>query len=76
MKYPNIEAERARRNLSYESMAERLGVTRKTLYNWIVSGKIPQNKIEDMADYFGCSVDYLLSHEITFKNAIKEDVRA
>ncbi len=68
MKYPNIEAERARRNLSYEDMAAKLDVSRKTLYNWITKGKIPQKKVEDMAVFFRCSADYLLSHEIGKEN--------
>ena len=62
MAYPNIEAERARNWLTAEAMAQKLGVTRKTLYNWISSGNIPQSKLEAMADLFNCSVDYLLSN--------------
>jgi transcriptional regulator with XRE-family HTH domain len=58
--YPNIEAERARKGMSYESMASSLNVSRKTIYNWLNSGNIPQSKLEEMADLFGCSTDYLL----------------
>ena len=61
MLYPNIEAERARNGLSYEEMARRLGVSRKTIYNWLISGNIPQKKLIDMGNLFGCSIDYLLS---------------
>lgn len=32
--YPNIEAERARNNLSKSELAEKLNVDRKTYYNW------------------------------------------
>lgn len=60
MKYPNIEAERARMGLSRDTLAERLGVTRKTVFNWMTSGNIPLGKLIDMADLFGCSIDYLL----------------
>ena len=60
MKYPNIDAERARKNLTNEGLAMELGVSRKTLYNWISSGSIPQSALEKMADVFGCTVDYLL----------------
>lgn len=35
MKYPNIEAERARNGMSSENLAAALGVSRKTLYNTI-----------------------------------------
>lgn len=61
MLYPNIEAERARNGLSYEEMAKRLGVSRKTIYNWLISGNIPQQKLIDMGNLFGCSIDYLLN---------------
>lgn len=60
MMYPNIEAERARKGLSCEALAEKLGVGRKTLYNWMESGKIPLSSLIAMADLFGCSIDYLL----------------
>ncbi len=40
-------------------MAERLGVTRKTVYNWESSGRIPQNALEKMAVMFNCTIDYL-----------------
>lgn len=61
MKYPNIDAERARHHMSLEAMAKSLGVTRKTIYNWIRAGHIPQSYLEKMADLFGCSIDYLLN---------------
>ena len=62
MKYPNIEAERARCGLTADALAASLGVTRKTLYNWCNHGKIPLSALEQMAKLFGgCSVDYLLA---------------
>ena len=64
MKYPNIEAERARKGMSNEAMAERLGVTRKTLYSWMEKGNIPVSSLIHMADMFGCSIDYLLGREV------------
>lgn len=63
MKYPNINAERARSGLTLEQLSVELGVTRKTLYNWISKGDIPQGKLLQMADLFGCSVDYLLGQQ-------------
>ncbi len=63
MKYPNIDAERARKNLTNEGLAAELGVSRKTLYNWISNGSIPQSALEKMADVFGCTVDYLLGRQ-------------
>jgi len=58
--YPNIDAERARQGLSVEMLTQKLGVCRKTYYNWLSNGKIPQSKLEIMADIFNVSVDYLL----------------
>ncbi len=60
MFYPNIAAERAKRRMSVDALAEKLGVTRKTIYNWESAGKIPQAALEKMADLFGCTIDYLL----------------
>ena len=45
MKYPNIEAERARNGMSFENLAAALGVSRKTLYNWCATGNIPQSAL-------------------------------
>lgn len=60
MKYPNIEAERARSGMSKEGLASELGVSRKTLHNWVSSGNIPLTALTRMADMFNCTVDYLL----------------
>lgn len=60
MKYPNIDAERARNGISNDNLAEKLGVSRKTLYNWMDKGNIPTSALIQMADTFGCSIDYLL----------------
>lgn len=60
MPYPNINAERVRHGLTMEDLAWKLGVTRKTLYNWMAHGNIPQNKLEAMSKMFNCSIDYLL----------------
>jgi len=61
--YPNINAERTRAGLTLEEFAERLGVTRKTVYNWMAHGAIPQTKLEAMSAMFNCSIDYLLSNK-------------
>ncbi len=60
MAYPNINAERVRMGMTVEEFATRLGVSRKTVYNWMAHGKIPQSKLESMSKMFHCSVDYLL----------------
>lgn len=60
--YPNIEAERVRRGLSKDAVANELGVTRKTYYNWVIKGKIPRSKVKRLAQFFDVSADYLLAN--------------
>jgi len=64
MKYPNIDAERARHGINAEELARMLGVSRKTLYNWTVNGNIPSSALVRMADIFQCSIDYLLGRQV------------
>lgn len=59
MFFPNIAAERARRRMSVDEFAEKLGVTRRTIYNWETQGKIPMDAMAKMADLFNCTIDYL-----------------
>ena len=58
--YPNIEAERAKAQISQDELAEMLNVERKSYYNWQNNGKIPVKVLCDLADLFRCSTDYLL----------------
>ena len=60
LKYPNIEAERARRGWTTEELACKLGVSRKTYYNWVSQGKIPADKVQQLSELFSVSSDYLL----------------
>ena len=61
MKYPNIDAERARKGMTLDQFSRELGVTRKTVYTWINRGNIPQSALEKMSEIFQKPVDYLLS---------------
>lgn len=54
--YKNIDAEIARRGMSLESFADKLGVTRKTFYNWQATGKIPATQLIKIAKMFNCSI--------------------
>ena len=58
--YPNIEAERAKKNLTQQELFDKLGVESKSYYNWLTSGKIPAAILVSLADIFECSVDHLL----------------
>ena len=60
LRYPNIDAERARKNMSVDGLVKELGVCKKTYYNWLKRGQIPGKMLTRMADIFGCSADYLL----------------
>lgn len=67
MPYPNINAERSRAGMTVEDLARHLGVTRKTVYNWMAHGSIPQSKLVKMSELFNCSIDYLLEREPVMK---------
>lgn len=61
MKYPNIEAERARYGYSQAELSEKLGITAKTYQNWQgAKSEIPCSKIVAMAYIFNVTADYLL----------------
>lgn len=59
--FPNIDAERARLGWSRTDLASHLGVSNRTLRNWM-HGKteIPAAKVIEMSKLFRCSTDYLL----------------
>lgn len=61
MKYPNIEAERARLGLSKVELSRSIGVALKTYYNWINGDNpIPSDVLIRMSEMFGTNIDYLL----------------
>ena len=64
LKYPNIEAERARHGFTKSDLAEKLGITPKTYQNWQDSKtEIPCSKIIAMSYMFDVASDYLLGIE-------------
>ena len=64
-KYPNIESERVKHNLTQEELTKKLGIERKTYYNWQSNGKMPISVLVAIADLFNCSADYLLGRTKT-----------
>lgn len=56
----NIEAERARLQMTKEQMCVALGITGKTYNSYIRGGKIPSTVLEQLREMTGKSVDYLL----------------
>ena len=64
--YPNIEAERVRKGISREKLAEELNVSISTYYNWLaVRTAIPSTALKKMANIFGANIDYLLMEAVT-----------
>lgn len=57
----NIASERKRMGLSQTDLADKLGTTREVVKNYEI-GKTPikSTTLEWLADYFGCSMDYLM----------------
>lgn len=58
----NIRSERTKVSLTQAGLGDKLGVGVDVIRNW-EDGTTPINKIEyliNMADLFGCSIDYLL----------------
>lgn len=61
MRYPNIEAERARVGLTRKELSDSIGVSTKTYQNWqSAKTEVPASKIIKMVNLFGTSADYLL----------------
>lgn len=64
--FNNLNAEMARNNMTVEDLAKRIGITKKTYYNWVHGNKIPSTKLIEIAKLFNCSLDYLVG--LTTKN--------
>lgn len=59
--YPNIEAERVRKGMSKEDLADELGISLKTYYNWLNGlTAIPSTALKKMSTIFGVEIGYLL----------------
>ena len=57
----NIEVERVRQRLKKEELADRLGVSLKTYYNWVnEETDVPSSALIKMSEMFGVDVGYLL----------------
>ena len=59
--FPSITAEMARNNYTNKTLAEKIGVSEKTISNWRCGRtEIPVSKLLAMARLFGVTTDYLL----------------
>lgn len=62
--YPNIEAERVRKGMSKENLADELGISLKTYYNWLNGlTAIPSTALKKMSIIFGVGIGYLLEEK-------------
>lgn len=62
MLFRNIEAERVRKGLSKEEVADKIGISLKTYYNWLNGvNPIPSTALIKMANIFNKDIDYLLT---------------
>uniref|UniRef100_UPI0035A147C7 helix-turn-helix domain-containing protein n=1 Tax=Prevotella heparinolytica TaxID=28113 RepID=UPI0035A147C7 len=64
---------RKKHNMSQEQLAEKLDVSRQSISKWEGAQSIPDtNKIIQLAQIFGVSIDYLLRDDIEEKDYIAE----
>jgi transcriptional regulator with XRE-family HTH domain len=62
--------------LTQKELGERLSLAEATVSHYELGLRSPDNeKLNDIADFFGCSVDYLLGRT-TLRNAEKEFIAA
>ncbi|MCI9357209.1 MAG: helix-turn-helix transcriptional regulator [Lachnospiraceae bacterium] len=67
----SIEAERARHRFTKKEMAEKLGVSLKTYYNWISEETdMPISVLLKISNMFGTTTDYLLEGASGIKKAV------
>lgn len=58
--FDNIRAECARKRWSIEEFSDRMGIERKTYYNWENKKDFPVSALVKMAVLFGTTTDRLL----------------
>lgn len=65
MLYPNIKAEMGRHGLTIKELATNLGLSTNSV-SFKLNGKreFTLSEIERIACLFGCSLDYLVGHEV------------
>ena len=68
----NLQFYRKKENITQEQLAERLGVSRQTISKWEADSSYPEmEKILQLCDMFGCTMDVLLRGEAS--EAFRED---
>ncbi len=60
--FANIEAERAKTGMSKKEIAEILGITPRSYYNYTHGlAPVPSKTLIKLSEIFQCSIDYLLT---------------
>ncbi len=62
--FSNIRAESARRGWSVLCFCEKIGIGRRTFYNWQTKDDIPSEYIPRIAGLFGLTTDELIGLQI------------
>lgn len=61
-----IKRLRVSRGISQDELARELGIDRSTVAKWETNGVYPRgDKLPEIADFFGCSIDALYGREIS-----------
>lgn len=63
LRYPNVEAERARHGYTIDEISKILGVTDITYRNYFVdctTDKVPYSAVKKLSQTYNCSSDYLM----------------
>lgn len=58
-KYPNLEAERARRGLTYQELANALGISRVSMWSKVTTGKFNVNECKTLCGILHQNFEYL-----------------
>ena len=69
-----LQAQRERNELTKEELAKKLGVTRRTVYNYENGSSYPQDRsmYYKLADFFGVNVNHFLTENEEFLTAAAE----
>ena len=70
----NLQALRRRSNMTQEGLADALGVSRQSVSKWESDGSFPEmDKLLQLCDLFGCSLDTLVRGSVGDGRARTED---
>ncbi len=72
-----LAALRKKHNYTQEKLAAIIGVSRQAISKWESDGAFPEtDKLIQLSNLYGCSLDYLLKEEETYEHVKKDDFRS